>query len=249
MVSYDIFGQFYDAVMGDRSESAKHVTKLLRSSVPNAKKILELGCGTGSILKILQESYEVSGLDLSRKMLSLAREKVPPAKLSHQDMVRFKLDERFDAVLCLFDSINHVRRFSDWKKVFANVRQHLLPGGCFIFDINTRRKLERHIAELPWVHRFEENLLIMDVTALANRGSNWNIKVFEHMNRNRYVLHEEDIVEVSYPLSQVTAALRREFEDVRVVDRDGKRPTTKSEKVFFIAKKRQNTQKRRILSG
>jgi predicted TPR repeat methyltransferase len=147
MPSYDIFGKFYDAVMGDGSESAKRVQELVRVSKPDAIKVLELGCGTGSILKHLQDSYEVSGLDLSNKMLSIARKKVPRAKLWHQDMVDFQIDERFDTILCVFDSINHVQRFSDWKRVFARVRQHLSPGGCFIFDINTQRKLKRHIAE------------------------------------------------------------------------------------------------------
>jgi SAM-dependent methyltransferase len=236
MPSYEIFGRFYDAVMGDGSESAKRVSELVRVSKPDARKVLELGCGTGSILKHLQDSYEVSGLDLSNKMLSIARKKVPQAKLWHQDMVDFQIDERFDTVLCVFDSINHVRRFSDWKRVFARVRQHLSPGGCFIFDINTQRKLERHIAEPPWVHPFGRNLLIIDVTSLANHRSNWNIKVFEHVNHARYVLHEEDIVEVSFPLEKIMRALRNYFEHVRVVDTDRRRPTGKSERLFFICK-------------
>lgn len=237
MASYEIFGKFYDAVMGDRTESAKHVLELLRNAKPDARKVLELGCGTGSILKVLQNSYEISGLDLSSKMLSIARKKVPDAKLSRQDMVNFQIDERFDAVFCVFDSINHVRHFSDWKRVFARAHRHLLPGGCFIFDINTQRKLERHIAEPPWVHKFGNNLLIIDVTALPNHGSNWNIKVFEHVNRSRYVLHEEDIVEVSFPLGQIMAALRRHFGNVRVVDTDRVRPTGKSERLIFVAKR------------
>jgi SAM-dependent methyltransferase len=236
MPSYEIFGKFYDAVMGDGSESAKRVSELLRVSKPDARKVLELGCGTGSILKHLQDTYEVSGLDLSSKMLSIARKKVPRAKLSRQDMVDFQIDERFDAVLCVFDSINHVRRFSDWKRVFAGVHQHLSPGGCFIFDINTQRKLERHIAEPPWVHPFGRNLLIIDVTALNHR-SNWNIKVFEHVNQIRYVLHEEDIVEVSFPLGKIMGALRSYFANVRVIDPDRGRPTGKSERLFFIAKR------------
>jgi SAM-dependent methyltransferase len=238
MASYEIFGKFYDSVMGDRSESAKEVSELLRASNPNARKVLELGCGTGSILKRLQDSYEVSGLDLSSKMLSIARKKAPQAKLSRQNMVDFQIDERFDAVFCVFDSINHIQRFSDWRKVFARVRRHLSPNGCFIFDINTQRKLERHIAEPPWVHRFGRNLLIIDVTAREDRGSNWNIKVFEHVNRNRYVLHEEDIVEVSFPLRQIMAALRSYFANVKVVDTDRRRPTAKSERLIFIAKRR-----------
>lgn len=238
MASYEVFGKFYDAVMGDRLESAKRVSELLRESKPNARKVLELGCGTGSILKHMQDSYEVSGLDLSSKMLSIARKKVPQAKLSRQNMVDFQIDERFDAVFCVFDSINHVRRFSDWRKVFARVHQHLSTGGCFIFDINTQRKLERHIAEPPWVHRFGRNLLIIDVTALANHGSNWNIRVFEHVNHKRYILHEEDIIEVSFTLEQIVAALHSHFVNVRVVDPDRKRPTGKSERLVFIAKRR-----------
>jgi SAM-dependent methyltransferase len=150
-------------------------------------------------------------------------------------MVDFQIDDRFDVIFCVFDSINHVRRFSDWKRVFAHVRGHLSPGGCFIFDINSQRKLERHIAEPPWVHRFGRNLLIIDVSAVPNRGSNWNIKVFEHVNGSHYVLHEENIFEVSFPLRQIVAALRGDYVKVRVIDPDRKRPTAKSERLFFIA--------------
>lgn len=105
----------------------------------------------------------------------------------------------------------------------------------FFADMNTQRKLERHIAEPPWVHQFGRNLLIIDVTGLANHGSNWNIKVFEHLNHTRYLLHEEDIVEVSFPLEKIMGALRSHFVNVRVVDPNRRRPTGKSERLFFIA--------------
>src|SRR5215469_4129982 len=235
MTSYGCFGEFYDAIMGDRRAAAEQVMELIRAAKPDARNVLELGCGTGSILKYLQDVYEVAGLDISGKMLSVARKKVPRSKLFRQDMVDFRIDGRFDVIFCVFDSINHVRRFSEWKKVFAAVRRHLSPGGCFIFDINTQRKLERLIAGPPWVHRFGKNLLIMDVTALPNRRSNWNIKVFEHVAGSRYVLHEEDIVEVSFPLRQIVAALRTYYVKMRVIDPDRTRPTTKSERLFFTA--------------
>jgi SAM-dependent methyltransferase len=235
MPAYEIFGKFYDAVMGDRLRPAEHLEKLIRSANSNARSVLELGCGTGSMLKHLQHNYKVSGLDTSSRMLSIARRKVPHANFFRQDMVDFQIDDRFEVICCVFDSMNHLRRFSDWKKVFARVRRHLSPRGCFIFDINTQRKLERHIAEPPWVHRFGRNLLIINVTALPNRASNWNIKVFEHSNANRYVLHEEDIVEVSFPSRKIVTALRTHFEKVRVIDPDGNRPTAKLERLFFIA--------------
>lgn len=235
MTSYERFGEFYDAVMGDRRGAAAQVIEFIRAAKPDAKNVLELGCGTGSILKCLQGAYEVSGLDISGKMLSIARNKVPRAKLFRQDMVNFLVDDRFDVIVCVFDSINHVRLFSDWKKVFAAARRHLLPGGCFIFDINTQRKVERLIAEPTWVRPFGSNLLIIDVTALPRGGSNWNVKVFKHLNGSRYALHEEDIVEVSFPLPQIMAALRAHYAKVRVVDTDHRRPSATSERLFFTA--------------
>ena len=235
MTSYERFAEFYDAVMGDRRTAAEQVMKLIQAAKPDAKNVLELGCGTGSMLKHLQDAYEVSGLDISRKMLSIARKKVPRAKLFRQNMVDFQIDDRFDVIFCVFDSTNHVRPFAEWKKVFANARRHLRPAGCFIFDINTQRKLERHISEPPWVHRFGGNLLIIDVTALPNSASNWNIKVFEKVNGNHYALHEEDIIEVSFPLPQILAALRVQYAKVRVIDTDRTRPSAKSERLFFTA--------------
>jgi SAM-dependent methyltransferase len=238
MPCYEVFGDFYDAVMGDRAEAAEQLRELIRATEPNANNVLELGCGTGSILKHLQDAYEVSGLDTSSKMLSIARKKVPRAKLYRQNMVDFQIADRFDVIFCVFDSINHVRRFPDWKKVFAGVSRHLSPGGCFIFDVNTQRKLERVIGEPPWVHWFGRNLLIIDVTALQKRGSNWNVKVFEFMNGRRYVLREEDIVEVSFPLRQIVAALRTHYVKVRVIDPERTRATAKSERLFFTCTKR-----------
>jgi SAM-dependent methyltransferase len=235
MPAYEIFGKFYDDVMGDRERPAEDLRKLIQATKPNATNLLELGCGSGSMLKHLQHSYEVFGVDISSRMLSIARHKVPQAKLFRQDMVDFHINARFDVICCVFDSINHVRRFSDWKRVFARVRRHLSPGGCFIFDINTQRKLERHIAERPWVHRFGKNLLIIDVTALPRRASNWNIKVFEHLTTNRYALHEENIVEVSFPSQEIVDALRAHFVKVRVIDTDRNRPAAKSERLFFVA--------------
>jgi SAM-dependent methyltransferase len=235
MTPYQRFGEFYDAVMGDRQAAAEQVRELILAAKPAAKNVLELGCGTGSILECLQDAYEVSGLDVSGKMLSIAHRKVPGSRLFQQDMVDFRIDGRFDVIFCVFDSINHVRGFSDWKKVFAAVRRHLLPGGCFIFDINTQRKLERLIAGPPWVHRFGRNLLIIDVTALPNGRSNWNVRVFEHLNGSRYALHEEDIVEVSFPVPQIVAALRAHYMKVRVIDPDRSRPSAKSERLFFTA--------------
>jgi len=154
MTSYEKLDRFYDAAMGDRTEMASYIRRLIRRHKPRARTLLELACGTGAILKILAKSYDVVGLDLSPSMLSIARKKLPQVKFFQRNMVSFDLGRKFDVIICVFDSINHVLEFADWQKIFRNAAQHLEEDGLFLFDINTKAKLDRLINAPTWVHKF-----------------------------------------------------------------------------------------------
>ncbi len=238
MESYDKFSAFYDAVMGDRANTALRLRKLIARNKPNTKTVLELACGTGAVLTHLAKEYEVSGLDLSSRMLSVARKKLPGARFYRADMVAFDAGKKFDVILCVFDSINHVLEFADWKRVFSRVDAHLVEDGLFIFDINTEHKLQRHIKEPASVEKFGENLMIMDITDAGSGVCNWNIKVFEHQKGNIYKLFEEHIKEKSFPVRQVKEALLESFKSVRVIDPKRQRPSAKSERLYFVCTKR-----------
>jgi SAM-dependent methyltransferase len=139
MTSYDTFGKFYDAVMGDRAEATKQLRGFIRKANPKAKNVLELACGTGSVLKHLSKHYDVWGLDLSEQMLAIAKRKVPAAKLSRQNMVTFRLPQQFDAICCVFDSMNHVVRFTDWN-VSSAIHINTYRPGAFLSLMLIRRK-------------------------------------------------------------------------------------------------------------
>jgi ubiquinone/menaquinone biosynthesis C-methylase UbiE len=106
-INYEVFAEFYDPVMGERSDSIERVKNLIEEYKPDAKTVLELAAGTGSVLKGLADEYEVFGLDLSPKMLEIARQKVPEAQLFEEDMSDFELERTFDVIICVFDSINN----------------------------------------------------------------------------------------------------------------------------------------------
>ena len=237
MVNYDLFAKHYDAVMGEPKTKVAFIEKSIKQQKPNAKKVLEIACGTGSVLKLLEKKYGVYGLDISTGMLSLAKKKVKSGEFFHQDMTKFNIDEKFDIILCVFDSINHLLKFSQWQQVFSRVNRHLVDDGIFIFDMNMQKKLDRHISEKPWDHWFGKNLLIMDVTDAGNKVSNWNVKVFEHQKKNVYEMYEENIQEKAFPLSQVKKSLQNCFSSIQVIDPDRKRPSQQSERLFLICKK------------
>ncbi len=170
MTGYAAFAPFYDQVMGDRGREAGYVHGLIQRHRPSAASVLELACGTGAILQLLQPHYEIAGLDASQPMLDIAARKVPRARLHHADMTRFDLGETFDVVLCVFDSINHLVRFSDWERVFDRARAHLADRGIFVFDVNTERKLAAFAVAPPWTQWFgDDNLLLIDVRGDGRR--------------------------------------------------------------------------------
>jgi cyclopropane fatty-acyl-phospholipid synthase-like methyltransferase len=235
ITGYDAYARFYDATQGDRAERATYIRSLVEKHHPRPKTVLELACGTGSILKQLQTHYEVTGVDLSEEMLEFAAEKVPGVPLFRGDMTKVELGERFDVVLCVYDSINHLLLFEEWKAVFARAHEHLNDGGLFVFDINTKLQLASLMERPPWVHWFDDgNLLVMEVTGRGRGVVGWEIRVFERVGESTYRLHREDIREVSFPAERIRSALDQRFSRVWTYDARRSRPSSRSERLHFV---------------
>src|SRR4051794_37342297 len=123
----------------------EHVRGLWRKWGFDPRRVLDLACGTGSVLvELRRRGYAVEGADASEAMLGVARRKVPPeVPLWCQDFRRLDLPPpSFDACVCLFDSLNYLLRLEDLRQSFRGVHRHLVPGGSFVFDMNAIRALE-----------------------------------------------------------------------------------------------------------
>ena len=229
---YDRFAPFYDAVMGERPEAQAMVRRLARDHAPRAVSVLDLACGTGTMLKGLSSRYEVSGLDISSAMLAIARKKVPGGQFFRQDMTRFRLPGRYDVILCIFDAINHVTTFGGWNQIFRRARAHLKASGLFVFDINTERRLCELSAQTPWFAEFDGSYLILKVTERRGGLFHWSIKVLENRGGTRFNLAETTIAERSFPVTRIVRALRKHFSKVETYVGEGA-GTKPSARVYF----------------
>jgi predicted TPR repeat methyltransferase len=239
VTEYERFARFYDTVMDDPGPRADRVRQFIDRHRPGAASLLELGCGTGSILTRLTDIPALTGLDRSPEMLAIAGQKVPRARLVEDEMSSFSLDERFDVVVCVFDSLNHLLTFDAWRSTFDAVHAHLADDGLFVFDVNTVGELRRLATEPPWVHDFDDNVMIMDV-ALAEDGlSRWDIQIFEHVGESQYLLHHEEIGELGVSLWRIKEALTPAFELLEEVDENGDLPTDDSVKAHFAFRRQQ----------
>ena len=82
---YASIGKDYPA---EANKARKFIQKYKQS---NGNSLLDVGCGTGIHANLLSKHYQVEGLDIDPKMLSVARKNYPKIKFQQGDMVNFKL--------------------------------------------------------------------------------------------------------------------------------------------------------------
>ncbi len=130
--------QFYDAIYSfkDYSAEAAQIASLLKSLCPNARTLLDVGCGTGEHAHFLAENhgFEVDGLDLDAALLGVARKKHPGGRFFEADMSDFALQQRYDAVLCLFSSIGYLVTLDRVRQAFECFRRHLNSAGVVLVE-------------------------------------------------------------------------------------------------------------------
>ncbi len=128
--------RFYDAVYSwkDYPAETARLHELFEERAPGAKTLLDVACGTGLHLALLQEWYEVEGADLDPNMLEVARERLPDVPLHEADMVTLDLGREFDLVTCLFSSIAYVVTVERLHEASAALARHVAPGGVLILE-------------------------------------------------------------------------------------------------------------------
>jgi tRNA (cmo5U34)-methyltransferase len=115
------------------------IAKAVTAANPDAKQLLDIGCGAGNYtLKLLQSLplSEITLIDLSQPMLERARQRigaVTPARLNlHQLDIR-KFDcgkEQYDIVVAAA-VLHHLRSDAEWRSVFGKIQRSLKPSGSF----------------------------------------------------------------------------------------------------------------------
>jgi demethylmenaquinone methyltransferase/2-methoxy-6-polyprenyl-1,4-benzoquinol methylase len=101
-------------------------------------RVLDLGCGTGDLARLLVDRATVVGADLSHRMLLAARAKVGPAmRLVEASAFRLPFnDATFDAVVSAFV----LRNLDDLSRAFEELARVLRPGGrVALLDITEPR--------------------------------------------------------------------------------------------------------------
>ncbi|HKZ93262.1 MAG TPA: class I SAM-dependent methyltransferase [Candidatus Bathyarchaeia archaeon] len=112
--------------------------KTIRSLNPKAAHIMDLGCGIGRLAEVLHKKYGylVTGIDLSRAMALLARQRCPECDFIRMDIRCLGLNMDFDVAICMWTTFNYLSVKEDIAKFFAGVSRSLKASGLLFVDMN-----------------------------------------------------------------------------------------------------------------
>jgi trans-aconitate methyltransferase len=115
----------------DYADEAAEITRLVDAEVPDARTLLELGCGGGNNASHLKARFACTLTDVSEAMLAVSSDLNPECEHVAGDMRSLRLGRTFDAVL-VHDAIVYMTTEADLHAAFATAFQHVRPGGVAI---------------------------------------------------------------------------------------------------------------------
>jgi len=126
----------------DAKISLELLTETSKRIVPNAKNLLDIGCGAGNYsLKMLTKITDLNCtlVDLSKPMLDKAKERVS-AKTNNEvktiqgDIREVDLKENSFDIILAGAVLHHLRDDNDWETAFTKLYRLLKPGGCLMIS-------------------------------------------------------------------------------------------------------------------
>ena len=213
---YKSFSYYYDEIM-EVIEYDSWIN-LTKKYITKDSSILDLACGSGTFaISLANDGYKVKGLDLSREIIAVAKEKAITnhceIDFSVKDMTNFSYEEKFDVITCFFDSVNFLT-YDEVIKMMDCVYNNLKDGGYFIFDLftyskmkafnNTTLKDDLAFVKYKWVMKVKNDTIYHKIT--INDGKN---KIVEKYHEYFYDINE--ILDERFKVVSITGDFKDSF--------------------------------------
>ncbi|MBM3251747.1 MAG: glycosyltransferase [Candidatus Omnitrophica bacterium] len=176
------------------------LNKQYRYFVPENKKVLEVGCGTGDLLNVLNPSLGV-GIDISEEMIKIARGKYPNLSFRVGEINELKTSEKFDYVVLsgLIGEIDDIQKSLESLKPFCTKDTRIVIEYYSYFWQYILKIGEKLHMKIP--QRMQNWITAQDITNFLVLAG------YEPIKKERCIIFPKNIWIVSYLLNKYIAKL------------------------------------------
>ncbi len=245
MGAYEALAVSYDRLTNDVDYAATvdFYFRILEREGLRPRTAVDLACGTGSVaLLMAQKGLEVTGVDMSEEMLTVAVQKAQKAgvmpRFVCQRLEELRLPRAVDLAVCALDSLDYITDPAACQEAIRRTYKALNPGGIFIFDVNTPEKLRAMDGQVfldededvycVWRGEFDEstNICSYGMDLFQRQGEVWTRSFEEHR-------------EYAYSREQLEEYLKAAgFTNIAVyADREFSTPREGEQRIYIKARK------------
>jgi len=218
---YKRFAPFYDQYVGDFCDDLPLYLRLCE----NKSSVVEIGCGTGRVLKaLLEKGLNVTGIDVSPEMLAIARSKLSrfldtgKLRIFQHDLGDAPLPEQYQIVLVTFYTYNYFLRDEDAISFLSNAYRSIQPNGVIVLDLFFPKVMTEPAKNDMW----EIRTILNESGAISLRMKRrMSGKIEERIQFFKYGAIEEEITTFRrfYPKREVFNLLTQAgFENIQLAD-------------------------------
>jgi 2-polyprenyl-3-methyl-5-hydroxy-6-metoxy-1,4-benzoquinol methylase len=171
--------KYQDARFNEKEPSLNYIFHNLKENA----KILDIGCGAGvPVFKLLSEKYDITGIDISEKMIELAKKNLPNGKFIISDILDYDFNKsQFDAIVSYY-TLFHLPR-----------EKHIL------FIKKCHDLLKNNGILIVTVGMYDEDSYTEDFFGTRLYWSNYNFDFYKKMIlNNNFIIVDEKIISHGY---------------------------------------------------
>lgn len=247
-MTYQQFAYLYDELMKDApyDKWVDFVNKYIAKYEVQGKRLLDLACGTGELsIRLANDGFEVTGVDLSDDMLTVANSKANSIGVNiqfyQQNMAELEGLGEFDVVGIFCDSLNYLQSENEVKDTFRSVHTHLTNDGLFMFDVHSIYKMMNIFMNETFTLNEDEISYIWQCFEGEYPYSVEHDLSFFVLDEQsgKYDRYDELHVQRTFPIENYkTWLVEAGFEIIDIIaDFEALEPQSESERIFFICKK------------
>ncbi|MDQ0158689.1 class I SAM-dependent DNA methyltransferase [Alkalibacillus salilacus] len=244
---YENMAYVYDELMDDApyNQWVQFTQSLLgESSSHFSMKLLDLGCGTGTLTLSMTHLFdEIVGVDQSKTMIDVAKEKTQYADQKvawiESDIRELRLEQSYDIITSYCDVVNYLTDYTSLEQMFDTVYQHLNPNGLFIFDSHSSSYVEGLIDAEMFTEIREDLSYVWLCEAGEQPGEiTHDLTFFVEESNGLYRRFDETHTQRVFAVNEVRQLLESKGLSIKTITGDwGETDIENANRIFYVCQK------------